>query len=355
MIVARSPLRVTLGGGGTDLPSYYRDHGGFIFAMAIDRYVHVMLNRPALGSSVRVAYSRLESASRVAGLEHELAREALTLHGIEDRIEVASVSDLPEGTGLGSSGSYLVALLAAIRAELGEPIRATTVAEEACAIEIEVLGKPVGKQDPYMAAVGGLTVLDIARDGTVRARPVTPPPGALEALVANTHLYYTGVRRSAAAVLADQDRAMSAGPRAPSDRTVADSLHRIRDLGHRILAAVEAGDIDGWGRLLHEHWENKKRLSRRVSVDGVDDLYTHVRSEFGVMGGKIAGAGGGGFLALYCPGGHDRLEAFMRDRGMPRLHYDVATDGVRVMARSEPRFQAVAAPTPGPVPATGLS
>jgi D-glycero-alpha-D-manno-heptose-7-phosphate kinase len=342
MIVSRSPLRITLGGGGTDLPSYYREHGGFIFAMGIDQYVTVMVNRPAVGAGVRVSHRRTESVALAAELEHALAREALRHYGIEDRIEVASTADLPDGTGLGSSGAYLVALLAALRAELGEPHSRGAVAADACHIEMDVLGQPVGKQDPYMSAYGGLTVLDIARDGAVSVRTVMPPGDAVAALVANTHLYYTGVRRSAAEVLRDQDAAMTREAPTRSDGEVAESLHRINELGHRILAAVEAGDVDGWGRLMHEHWEQKKRLSRRVSLSEVDALYEHVRAEYGVLGGKIAGAGGGGFLALYCPGDHQRLEAFMRERGMPRLRYDVASAGVRVLVGPEAEAVAVA-------------
>jgi D-glycero-alpha-D-manno-heptose-7-phosphate kinase len=336
MIITRSPLRVTLGGGGTDLPSYYREHGGFIFAMGIDQYVSVMVNRPSVGAGVRVSHRRTESVARTSELEHDLAREALRHHGIGDRIEVSSTADLPDGTGLGSSGAYLVSLLAALRAEAGEPFSPGGVAADACHIEMDVLGQPVGKQDPYMAAYGGLTVLDIARDGAVSMRAVVPPGDAVTALVANTHLYYTGVRRSAAEVLKDQDAAMTRAAPTRSDAEVADSLHRIKELGHRILEAVEGGNVDGWGRLMHEHWENKKRLSRRVSLTEVDALYEHVRAEYGVLGGKIAGAGGGGFLALYCPVDHARLEAFMHGRGMPRLHYDLSPEGVRVLAGPEP-------------------
>jgi D-glycero-alpha-D-manno-heptose-7-phosphate kinase len=338
MILTRTPLRITLGGGGTDLPSYYRAHGGFVFAMGIDRYVYVTLHRPMVGAGVRVAHSRVEAVARVSELEHELAREALLRHGIEDRVDVSSVADLPAGTGLGSSGAYLVGLLAALHANGANsgngagPLSPAVLAEEACAIELEVLRKTVGKQDQYMAAYGGLTVLDIARDGAVAVRPVTLPEGALDALIANTHLYYTGVRRSATAVLKDQDAALSSRAPAPSERAAAESLHRIRELGHRILDAIEAGDVDGWGRLLHEHWAQKKRLSSRISLGAVDELYDHVRSEYGVLGGKIAGAGGGGFLMLYCPSDHDRLESFMASRGMPRLHYRAAPAGAAVVA-----------------------
>jgi D-glycero-alpha-D-manno-heptose-7-phosphate kinase len=187
-----------------------------------------------------------------------------------------------------------------------------------------------------MAAFGGLTVLEIARDGAVEARSAALPGGAIDTLVAHTHMYYTCVQRDAAEVLKDQDAALSRGRRATGrpepDAAVADSLHRIKELGHRILAAIQGQDFDGWGHLLHEHWEQKKRLSSRISLSAVDELYEHVRSEYGVLGGKIAGAGGGGFLMLYAPSGHERLEAFMASRGMPRLRYAVAPTGVEVVA-----------------------
>ena len=330
MIITRTPFRITLGGGGTDLPSYYEKYGGFIFAMGLNKYMYLMLNPPIVDSKIRLRYSRSETVDHVSELQHELAREALRYHGIENRIEISSMADLPDGTGLGSSGSYLVGLLTAIRHYRRDVAPVHVVAEEACRIEMDILGKTVGKQDQYMAAYGGLTVLEIGRDGEVEVRGVELSGDAAGALIANSHLYYTGVRRSAAEVLSGQDAAL----RRPSPRrmTVEDSLHRIKDLGHRILDVIEAGDFDAWGRLMHEHWCNKKRMSDRISLGEVDRLYEHVREEYGVLGGKIAGAGGGGFLMLYCPDDHERLEAFMASQGMPRLHYDVEYEGAKVVA-----------------------
>lgn len=340
MIVTRTPFRVTLGGGGTDLPSFYRRHGGFIFAMGIDKYMYIMLNPPTVDNKIRLHYSRSEIADDIDELQHELAREALRLHGIRNKIEVSSMADLPDGTGLGSSSSYLVGLLTALHHYRREYVPLQVLAEEACHIELDVLGKPIGKQDQYMAAYGGLTVLDIDRDGSVQVRSVGGSPAAHSAFVANTHLYYTGLRRSAVDVLRDQDQALQRagavtqgnGARSSGDVAVEDSLLRILDLGHRILDAVEAEEYDRWGQLLHEHWCSKKRLSGRVAVDSIERLYEHVRREYGVLGGKIAGAGGGGFLMLYCPRDHRRLEQFMLAQGMPRLHYNVEHEGSKVVA-----------------------
>jgi D-glycero-alpha-D-manno-heptose-7-phosphate kinase len=331
MIVTRTPFRITLGGGGTDLPSFYHEHGGFVFAMGIDKYMYIMLNPPTLDNRIRLHYSRTEVVDTVDDLTHDLAREAFRLHGVRNRMEVSSMADLPAGTGLGSSSAYLVGLLSALHHHRGEVIAAQTIAEEACHIELGVLGKPIGKQDQYMAAFGGLTVLDIARDGRVEVNAVTSTGTALDGFIANTHLYYTGQQRAATDVLHEQDSAMRRGP-AGGGAVVCDALLRIKDLGHRILDAIRREDFDEWGLLLHEHWCSKRRLSSKVSLSAVDELYEHVRRDYGVLGGKIAGAGGGGFLMLYSPVRHEELERFMFEQGMPRLHYSLEQEGVRVVA-----------------------
>jgi D-glycero-alpha-D-manno-heptose-7-phosphate kinase len=331
VIVTRTPFRLTLGGGGTDLPSFYRTHGGFIFAMGINKYMYIMLNPPIVDRKIRLHYSRSEVVDDVSELKHELAREALRLHGFRDCMEVSSMADLPDGTGLGSSGAYLVGLLTALHHYRRDYVPLQTIAEEACHIELDVLGKGVGKQDQYMAAFGGLTVLDIDPTGGVTVRTVDVPAASLDAFVANTHLYYTGQRRSAADVLADQNGALLTKT-STNGAQVTESLLEIREIGRRVLAAVEAEDFDAWGALLHEHWLHKKRLSAKVSFDEVDLIYEHVRSEFGVLGGKIVGAGGGGFLMLYAPARHRALEAFMLSRGMPRLHYKIEQGGTKVIA-----------------------
>ncbi|MBV8515779.1 MAG: galactokinase [Acidobacteria bacterium] len=333
MIVTRTPFRVTLGGGGTDLPSYYERHGGFIFAMGLDKYMYVVVNRPTVGRKIRLHYSQSEVVDRVDELRHELAREALRAHGIEDTFEVASIADLPAGTGLGSSSCYLVGLLNALHHDRRDYVPLPQLAEEACHIELDILRQPIGKQDQYMATYGGLTVLDIAPAGRVAVRQLRPSTSDIAELVAHTHIYYTGAQRDAREVLHDQNSAMQTKDSAAHAR-VADSLHRIKDLGYRILEAVEASNFDRWGELLDEHWQNKKQLSGKISLRKVDAIYDEVRARFGVLGGKIIGAGGGGFLMLYCPSRqHATLEKFMAEHGMPRMHYNVEPEGTKVVAQ----------------------
>jgi D-glycero-alpha-D-manno-heptose-7-phosphate kinase len=331
MILTSTPFRVTLGGGGTDLPSYYREHGGFIFAMGIDKHMYIMINPPTIDRKIRLHYSHSETTDHVSGVRHELAREALRLHGIDDKMEISSMADLPAGTGLGSSSCYLVGLLNALHHYRRDYVSLDKLAEEACFIELEVLGKPIGKQDQYMAAFGGLTVLEISPGGEVGVRSIELGSSSVAALIANTHIYYTGIQRDALGVLAEQNSAVENKQRLDHGR-VTDSLHQIKELGRRILRAIEAEDFDHWGRLLDEHWRNKKRLSAKISVSKVDQIYEHVKAEYSVLGGKVIGAGGGGFLMLYCPTQHKRLESFMAAYGMPRLHYNIEREGSKLLA-----------------------
>lgn len=329
MIVTRTPFRVTLGGGGTDLPAFYRTHGAYVLAMGIDKYMYVALNVPYADRLVRLHYTQSETVERVEQLKHELAREALTHHGIEDAIEIASLADLPAGTGLGSSSCYLVGLLNAIRAYLLTPGSFAEIAEDACAIELDILKKPIGKQDQYLAAFGGLTELNIARDGTVDVNRVSLPAHAIAELVSKTHMYYTKTQHVTTDILAEETAALQTG----NSRTE-DALVRIRDIGLEIGKAIKSSNFDAFGRLLHEHWTQKKRLSDKIVPAGIEELYEQTRREFGVLGGKIVGAGGGGFLQLYCPDDGSKLTRFMQDRGFPRLAYNADFDGSRVLTNT---------------------
>lgn len=330
MIITRTPFRVTLGGGGTDLPSYYEKHGGFIFAMGISKYMYIMANPPSIDRKVRLRYSQTEIVDHISELRHELAREALRFHGIEDGMEIDSMADLPAGTGVGSSSAYLVGLLLALHQYRRDFVPLQQLAEEACFIELNLLKKPIGKQDQYMAAFGGLTVLEIMHSGEVEVRQASLSEGALAEFINQTHIYYTGVHRDALDVLYEQNAAMNGA--SPARPVVESSLNGIKELGYRILEAIEGENFDTWGCLLHEHWEHKKRLSSKISGSGWDQIYDEVRSRFGVLGGKIIGAGGGGFLMLYCPANGRRLEEFMAGRGMRRLYYQIELEGAKTIA-----------------------
>ena len=332
MIVTRTPFRVTLGGGGTDLPSYYGHHGGFIFAMGLDKYMYVTINRPAVGHKLVLHYTQSEVVDDVGELRHPLAREALRKHRIHNTFEVSSTADLPAGTGLGSSSCYIVGLLNALHHDRRDYVSLQALAEEACHIELEILKEGIGKQDQYMAAFGGLTVLEIEPSGKVKVRQLRPSSSDIADFVAHTHIYYTGAQRDARDVLADQNTAMKKQEGADHAR-VAESLHRIKELGYKILEAISTGNYDRWGQLLDEHWQNKKKLSSKISLSAVDQVYAEVRERFGVLGGKIIGAGGGGFLMLYCPQHHAALERFMESRGMPRMHYTVEPEGTKVITQ----------------------
>lgn len=344
MILTRTPFRVTLGGGGTDLPSFYEKHGGYVLAAAMDKYMYVALNVPVADRLVRLHYTQSETVDDAAKLKHELAREGLLRHGIRDAVEIASLADLPAGTGLGSSSSYLVGLLHAARSYLELPASAHGLAQEACDIELNALKKPIGKQDQYMAAFGGLTELRIARNGEVAVEKLGLPAHAIAEFVTKTHLYYTNIRRDAIDILAGQDRALRGNGNAG---IVEESLIEIKAIGEDIGHAFRAGDFDRFGELMHRHWLVKKRLSGDITVEPMERLYERVRRDFGVTGGKVAGAGGGGFIMLYSPGDGRALTDFMAGQGFERLSWTLDFSGSRVVsnllvARSQKRHSAPA-------------
>lgn len=332
MIITRTPFRITLGGGGTDLPSFYREHGGYVFTMAINKYMYIMLNRRSVADrKIVVRYSQVETVDTIDEIKHPLAREALRLHNIRENIELTSIADMPARTGLGSSGAYLVGLLTAIRAYKRESASLAEIAEEACRIEMEILREPVGKQDQYIAAFGGFRVLDIDQDGKVKVENVHVDFPTATELVAKARMFYTGVQRSATAVLKTQDEAAKNAARKDHQRVV-DCLCHIKEIGQKIREAVERRDLDEFGRLMDEHWKYKKQMSPSITLSVLEQLYDHVKKEFGVLGGKIIGAGGGGFLMLYCPDRSRDLDAFMMERNMPRVSYFPTLQGAKVVS-----------------------
>jgi D-glycero-alpha-D-manno-heptose-7-phosphate kinase len=326
LILARAPLRIALGGGGTDLPSYYREHGGFILSAAIDKYVYIALNRPPADDLIRVKYSTYEEVETPEQVQHDLVRPALQRLGIHNNIEIASVADVPAGTGLGSSSTYLVALLTALHELKRERVSAQELAELAFYIEEGLAGHPVGKQDHYVASFGGIMLLQIGHDGAVEASRAPISLSVERELVDRTLLFFTGISRNANVILEQQKRDSIA-----ADTNVLESLHQTKELGHRILDALERGALSEFGALLHEHWENKKRRSTAIAADGVDRWYAAGR-EAGATGGKLVGAGGGGFLLLFCENGTKAdVRTAIAAEGLRELHYRIDHEGAKVL------------------------
>ncbi len=294
MIITRTPFRITLGGGGTDLPTYYSKYGGFIFAAGINKYMYINLNRPIVDDFIRLKYSKTEKVNNRDELQHDIAREALKIIGVKNAIEIVSMADIPAGTGLGSSSCYAVGLLKALNSMKRNDVALQTLAEMACDLEINRLGKPIGKQDQYMAAFGGLTVLDIDMDGTVHVRGAQVTDSTIDDLNRNMFMFYTNTSRNASDILSEQ----SSGAKEEKENVI-ESMHHIKDLGYKILEAVERGNITDVGLMFDKHWQYKKQISNKMSNKCFDEIY-EIAKENGALGGKISGAGGGGIFPFLC-------------------------------------------------------
>ena len=325
MILTRTPFRITLGGGGTDLPSYYSKYGGFIFSVGIDKYMFIDANRPAADDLIRIKYSKSETVENIDEVQHDIAKEILKFTSIEKAIEISSLSDIPAGTGLGSSSCYAVGLLHALHTLKRDYVSLTDLAEENFKIEAEILGRPIGKQDPYMAALGGLTVLDIEKDGRVKARKANVPYEVADALNGNMLVFFTGLTRSADDILVEQKKAVQ-----EERKEVVESMHFIKELGYKILEAVESGNISDVGRLFHEHWQYKKKISNRMSNENLDMIYAKAM-ENGALGGKISGAGGGGFFTFYVENNQKKFREAMRGMGLREMRYRFDFEGSKVL------------------------
>ena len=324
MIITRSPLRITLGGGGTDLPSYYREHGGFLIAAAIDKYVYVTVMRPFV-QGIFLKYSKLEHVDHVGEVQHPIIREALQLVGFNTpQVEITTLAVIPSGKGLGSSGSFSTALLKALYAHRRRLLHPSELAELACEIEIRKLGESVGKQDQYAAAYGGVTCFRFNPDDSVHAGPLKARMDALFELEDNLLLFFTGFSRNAASILQDQKQRTE-----QSDPAMLENLHYVKELGLRSLQAIESGQMQVFGELLHEHWENKKRRSNSMSNPQIDEWYELARKN-GAVGGKLVGAGGGGFLLFYSED-HKRLRTAMAKAGLEEMRFRFDFEGTKVL------------------------
>ncbi|MBI2033710.1 MAG: galactokinase [Candidatus Liptonbacteria bacterium] len=325
MIVTRTPFRVTLGGGGTDLPSYYSKYGGFIFSAGLDKYMFVSVNRPVVDDLIRLKYSKSETVERLSEIQHEIARETLRMLGIEKGIEISSIADISAGTGLGSSSCYTVGLLHALHVMKREYVPLRDLAEEDFKLEASILKRPIGKQDPYLAAFGGLTVLEIGKDSSVKVRKANVSDETSDALNRNLLIFFTGVTRSADDILEEQSRAV-----AEEKKEVIESMHYIKQLGRETLEAVEDGEIDEVGRLFHAHWQHKKKTSSKMSNERFDKIYD-TALENGALGGKISGAGGGGFFTFYVPKNHKKFKEIMKQLGLREMRYHFDFEGSKVL------------------------
>ena len=324
MIITRSPLRISLGGGGTDLPSYYREHGGFLVAAAIDKYVYINIHRRFVEGFL-LKYSSLEEAATIDDIKHPIIREALKLAGIRERnLEITSMADIPAGTGLGSSGSFTTALLKALHALKKNLVESAELAEQACCIELEKLGEPIGKQDQYIAAYGGITSFRFRPDGQVEAAPVAISEETLFNLEDNLLLFFTGYARSASAILKEQDDKSKM-----ADAAMAENLHFIKDIGKQSQKALEAGDLEEFGRLMDRHWQRKKERSKSMSNPDINAWYDCALAN-GAVGGKVIGAGGGGFLMFYADD-KVKLRHAMREKGLTEVRFRFDFDGTRVL------------------------
>ncbi len=326
MIISRAPLRFSLGGGGTDLPAYAARYGGFVVSAAIDKYVYVTANR-RFYPDVRLAYSKTEIVGDIERIEHPIFREALKLTGIRDRIELTSVAELPANSGLGSSSTFTVALLNALHAYKREFVAARQLAEEACHIEIDRLGEPIGRQDQFIAAYGRIAAMTFHPDGRVDVEPLPIADEIIDELQSNLVIFHSGVERPARTVLGEQARRL----REPGSDAL-EQMHRIKEIGRRVAQLLAEGDLDRYGELLHEHWLHKRRVAYCMSDQTLDAHYDAARHA-GALGGKLMGAGGGGFFMLYVrPEDRRRVIRVMLDRGLRQLRFRFDFDGARIVA-----------------------
>ncbi len=324
MIITRSPLRISLGGGGTDLPSYYREHTGFLVAAAIDKYVYITLHQTFV-SELIVKYSKLERVGSVDAIEHPIIREAMRLVDVPaTALELSSMADIPAGTGLGSSGSFTTALLQALHAHKKNLVHPADLAEQACQIELEKLGEPIGKQDQYIAAYGGITCFRFLPDGKVEAWPLKTSEETIFNLEDNLLLFFTGYSRSASKILKEQDDKSKA-----ADKGMVENLHFVKDLGFQSQAALERGDLEEFARLMDVHWQRKKERSGGMSNPQINEWYDAAMAN-GALGGKLIGAGGGGFLMFYA-NDKAKLRHAMREKGLREVRFRFDFEGTKIV------------------------
>ncbi len=324
MIVARSPLRISLGGGGTDLPSYYEEREGFLISAAIDKYVYITLHK-TFDEGYLLKYSKFEKAESIDDIQHPIIREALKLlDWQDDHIEICSMADIPAGTGLGSSSSFTTALLRALHTMQGNIVSTRTLAEEACEIEMNRLKEPIGKQDQYIAAYGGITCMSFKKDGYVWVDPLRISNETLYNLEDNLCLFFTGFSRSAGSILKEQDEKSK-----NHNDDMLKNLDYVKELGYQSKEAFEKGDLDTFADIMNVHWEYKKKRSGGMSNPRIDEWYD-LALKNGALGGKMIGAGGGGFLMFYAKDKIKLRKALTR-AGMEEVRFRFEMEGSRIL------------------------
>jgi D-glycero-alpha-D-manno-heptose-7-phosphate kinase len=325
LLITRTPFRITLGGGGTDLSSYYSRYGGLIFSFTLDKYMYITIKKAFADDLIRVQYSKSETVSKINDIQHEIAKACLIKTGINKGIEIASLADIPSGTGLGSSSTYTVGLLSALHTIKRDFISLKDLAEEACEIEIDILKKPMGKQDQYLATFGGFLILNIAQNGNVKVSNANISSSTINGLKQNLLIFYTGQRRQNSQILGEQDTATK-----NNEKDVLESLHYIKESGYKILDIVESGKITELGIMFDEHWKYKKKMAKGISSPDLDAIY-ELAKENGAIGGKVSGAGGGGFFTLYCEDKQTQLRSAMAKAGLRELNYNFDFEGTKVI------------------------
>jgi len=324
VIITRTPVRISLGGGGTDLASYYSNYGGFLVSAVIDKYIFVTVNK-RFEDSIRISYSKTEIVDKLDDIQHPIVREVLKSLSLDKKLEITTIADIPANTGLGTSSSFTVGLLKALHTYKKETVTPKALAEEACRIEIDILQDPIGKQDQYMATFGGITTLTIDKNGNVTVNPLNISSDTIDELERHMILFYTGFKRKSSEVLLDQKEASERG-----EKKVIETLHKIKEIGGEIKTALEFGNHRRFGELLDIHWRTKRGLSNKVSNPEIDKWYEMARQN-GALGGKIMGAGGGGFFMFYVDKDKNRLRETLEKEGLKEMRFRFELEGSKVL------------------------
>lgn len=334
IIVARAPLRIPIGGGGTDLPSYYSLYGGEWISASIDKYIYIILNTRFKRNSLKLSYSETEETSDINNIRHPVFREVLKLLNINQGLDIFSAADIPSRTGLGSSGSFTVALLFALYNFLHDSngIKIPSlreIVEQSCHITIDVLKQPSGKQDEYIAAYGGITSFVTSKNGRTSVKPLFSGRSSLKIikeLESNLLMFYTGIRRESSSALKYQVKATQ-----KKEKEIIENLHKVKKIGQEIKKALLAGDFYRFGELMDEHWQNK--IKREGTSNPQINRWYEIAKKNGAVGGKLMGAGGGGFFLFYCEKDKDKLRKAMNKLGFQEQPFHFVPEGVKIVAR----------------------